>query len=172
MGRRCGKPLLSGQRKSTQGQTEEQWRHPFTSTKCGFKNGMPDAFDVPRGAGILFTTPSASQLANLPGSGTTGQTRTDYHHSASLSGKNFLNGQPIKNKHWSTHNNNLPADRVRNSGQTNQILDFQCFLLNCLTFNILCWASRKQDVEKLKYWELIYVQALCIRPPGLCKKDA
>lgn len=37
----------------------------------------PDSLDILRGAGILLTGPSVSELDNLPGSGTTGQTRTD-----------------------------------------------------------------------------------------------
>lgn len=93
---------------------------------------MPGAVDIPRGAGILFTTPSVSELDDLPGSGTAGQTRTDYHQSASLSSKNFLNGQPIKTKHKSAHNNNQLADMVRNSGQTGQISDLSVFFIKLL----------------------------------------
>lgn len=58
------------------------------------------------------------------------------------------------------------ADRARNLGQ---ILDLTVFSIKWLDIQYL--ASRKQDVEQ-KYRELIYVQALCTCPPGLCKKDA
>lgn len=45
------------------------------------ENARPDAFDISRGAGGLLTTPSVCELADMPGSGTTGQTRTDRHQS-------------------------------------------------------------------------------------------
>lgn len=86
MGRRCGK-TFSNPAVWTKKEHTRSNRGTVTISlhikKCGFENVTPDVFDIPTGADIQFTTPSVSELDNLPGSGTRGQTRTDYHQSAS-----------------------------------------------------------------------------------------
>lgn len=50
---------------------------------------------------------------------------------------------------WGTANKNqvLKHSWTTSLAQTSQTLDLVLFLLNCLTFSIKCWASRKQDAE-------------------------
>lgn len=158
MGRCCGKKYCAAWSKKVH--TGPNWE---TATIRWFLKC--DCIQFPRGAGFLFLTPSMSEVANLAGSGITGQTRTDYNQSVSLSSRSFLNGWPknkksLKNLHtgWGTQ-----IRQVRYK-------TFHNILLNGLMFNILSWARRKQDVKQVKHWELIYPQPLHICPPGLCKK--